>query len=169
MAITTANKFWLSLSPQNVLKGNVGITVMQGVVNTLEIKNSTQPFDAASNMVHPVLPKFQDLYLMVAIKSDNLGPYDEEGRLRYYYDNLRKGVESEYCNFVYDSDKYAMNLITSAHNAATDATSVTRLSTLFTNKKLHRILDISVTDIKPATASEPPTYNIKIRYLEDKK
>lgn len=168
MAITTANKFWLSLSPRDVLKGNVGITVMDVLFNTVDIKNSSQPFEAAVNMVHPVLPKFQDLYLMVAIKSDNLGPWDEAGQSRYYYDNLRKGVESEYCNFVYDSDKYTMNLITSAHMAVTDASSVTVLSTLFANKKLHRILDISVTDIK-TSVSEPPTYNIKIRYLENKK
>ena len=168
MGITTANKFWLSLSKQDILKGNVGITVMEGVVIASQIKSTLAPFDAASSMVHPVLPKFQDLYLMVAIKRDNLGLHDENGRI-LYYDNLRKSVESEYCNFVYDSDKYIMHLITSAHSIITDATSVTVLSTLFTNKKLHRILDIYVTDIKPSTESEPATYNITIRYLEDKK
>lgn len=166
MAITTANKFWLSLSPQDVLKGNVGITVMREMVNTLDIKNSSQPFGTATNMVHPVLPKFQDRCLMVAIKSNNLGPYDEKGQNRYYYDNLRKGVESEYCNFIYDSDKYTMKQITSAHNESRDEVDITILSTLFANKKLYRILDISVTDIK-TSASEPATYNIKIRYLED--
>lgn len=168
MAIAGANKFWLSLSPQDILKGNVGITVMSGLVISPDIKASVQPFDAATNMAHPVLPKFQDRYLMVVIKSDNLGPFDEDGRLRYYYDNLRKGVESEYCNFYYDSDKYTMNLITSAHNEMTDGSSVTVLSTLFANKKLHRILDIFVTDIKTST-TDPATYNVKIRYLEDKK
>lgn len=169
MAVTTANKFWLGISPQDVLKGNVGITVMGGLPDFLDIKNSVQPFDAANNMVHPVLPKFQDRYLMVAIKSDNLGHWDEAEQARYYYDNLRKGVESEYCNFVYDSDKYIMNLITSAHNQMTDNNSVEVLSKLFANKKLHRILDIFITDIKSETASEPATYNVKIRYLEDKK
>lgn len=168
MAIAGANKFWLSLSPQSILKGNVGITVMSGIIISPDIKASVQPFDSANNMVHPVLPKFQDRYLMVAIKSDKLGPFDEDGRLRYYYDNLRKGVESEYCNFVYDSDKYTMNLITSAHNEMSDATSVTLLSTLFANKKLYRILDIFITDIVK-TGQEPTSYNIKIRYLEKNK
>lgn len=166
MLITTANKFWLSLSPQDVLKGNVGITVMGAVPDIVSIKNSSQPFDAANNMVHPVLPKFKDRYLMVAIKSDNLGPFDAAGQSRYYYDNLRKGVESEYCNFYYDDNKYSMRLITSAHNEINDNSQVTLLSTLFANKKLHRILDIFITDIITST-SEPTSYNIKIRYLED--
>lgn len=166
MIITTANKFWLSLSPQDVLKGNVGITVFDALPDIVKIKNSAQPFDAATNMVHPILPKFQDRYLMVCIKSDKLGAWDEAGQSRYYYDNLRKGVKSDYCNFYYDDNKYTMRLITSAHNELYDSGQVTVLSTLFANKKLHRILDISITDIKYST-SEPTSYNIKIRYLED--
>lgn len=169
MAITTANKFWLSLSPQDVLKGNVGIAIQKQLVNTLDIKASVQPFDMAINMAHPVLPKFQDLYLMVVIKSDNLGPWDEAGQLRYYYDNLRTGVKSDYCNFYYDSDKYTISLITSAHNEATDQTSIEVLSKLFANKKLYRILDIYITDIVKPTTNDPMTYNIKVRYLAKNK
>ena len=169
MAITTANKFWLSLSPQDVLKGNVGIAIQKDLVNTLDIKASTQPFDFAINMAHPVLPKFQDLYLMVVIKSDNLGSYDEFGQNRYYYDNLRKGVKSDYCNFYYDSDKYTISLITSSHNEMTDATGVEVLSKLFANKKLYRILDIYITDIVKPTTNDPMTYNIKVRYLAKNK
>lgn len=171
MKITSANKFWLSLSRQDILKGNVGIRVHIALPTDNSIIESIQPFNAATNFSHPVMPKYKDLYLMVCMKSDKNGRYghlDEYGN-RYYYDSLRKGVESDYCNFYYDSNKYNMKLITSAHNDLGDSSSVTILSEIFKPLKsdLYKILDVYVENFVESGAMGL-TYNVKIRYLEKK-
>lgn len=168
MQITTANKFWLSLSRQDILKGNVGITVLKELPTVNSIANSVQPFNAATNFAHPVMPKFKEHYLMIAMKSDITGRFDEVG-YNYYYDSLRKGVESNYCNFYYDSNKYDMKLITSSHNELDDANTITILSEIFKELKsdLYKILDVYVENfVEPE--NDIPTYNVKIRYLEKK-
>lgn len=168
MNITTANKFWLSLSRQDILKGNVGITVLLELPTDNSIANSAQPFTAATNFAHPVIPKFKEHYLMIAMKSDKNGRFDEYGN-RYYYDSLRKGVESNYCNFYYDSNKYDMKLITSSHNELEDQSTITLLSEFFKKSKsdLYKILDVYVENfVEPE--NDIPTYNVKIRYLEKK-
>lgn len=168
MRITTANKFWLSLSRQDILKGNVGITVLTALPAANSIVESVQPFNAAINFAHPVMPKFKDHYLMVCMKSDIIGRLDEYG-YNYYYDSLRKGVKSDYCNLYYDSNKYNMKLITSSHNELTDSSTVTILSQIFKDLKsdLYKILDVYVEDFVVGE-DNIPTYNVKIRYLEKK-
>lgn len=168
MEITTANKFWLSLGRQDILKGNVGITVLTTLPTVNSIVESVQPFNAATNFAHPVIPKFKDRYLMVCMKSDKNGRVDENG-FRYYYDSLRKGVESDYCNLYYDSNKYNMKLITSSHDELTDGNSVTILSQIFKDLKsdLYKILDVYVENFAEPE-NEIPTYNVIIRYLEKK-
>lgn len=164
MAIATANRFWVSLSPQLILKGNVGFNAGTELGSTSAIKaeNDLPPFQYNTGFRHPVLPKFQNLYLNVSIRS-------EKSINNYYYDNLRKSVLSDYCNYYYDSDKYVMKLITSSHDTINDSTQITLLSTLLSDKKLYRVLDIYITDIVDyPEVSGQFKYNVKIRYLEKK-
>lgn len=169
MATASANKFWISLSPQSILNGKVGITGSKELPNNFIIKCAVPPFSSNPSIAHPVFPKFGDIYLNVGIRSDYLGDSEYGDTYKYYSDNLRKSVKSDYCIFYYDDDKYTMNLITSAHSTISDVISLTLLSDLLKNKKLYRILDIYITDITKNTQSEQEfDYNIKIRYLEKK-
>lgn len=164
MAITTANNFWLSLSKRQILD-DVGFTVLKNLPEICVIKSDA----LLSNTVgytHPILPKFQDYYLMVGIVQ--LCGYDSAHN-ELFCDKLRRGVQSEYVNYYYDSDKYNLNLITSKHSSLDDENQVSSFVTLFATKKLYKIIDVYITDIVKNPNGDWYDYNIKIKYLEEKK
>lgn len=167
MAVTTANKFWLGISKQAILNGDVGFGCAENIPVSNDISMGI-PYYVGFGFAHPVIPKFNQLYLMVGMQSNQKGLVDPSTSIITRYDALRKGINTEYVNFYYDSDKYNMNVITSSMNQIQYSNSMLTTSGLFANKKLYKILDVYITDIKGDEATGY-TFNLKIRYLEYKK
>lgn len=66
MAVTTANKFWLGIGKQAILNGDVGFGCAENIPVSNDISMGI-PYYAAFSFAHPVIPKFNQLYLMVGM------------------------------------------------------------------------------------------------------